>query len=133
MDDPFLPPYNTICGIYCIYRKSILEVLSGKITSFNSYKFKTNFSSDKLIEEEDFEDVLDFAIFVVISSEDSEYISHYFIGGDSERLNSILNICLGYPQAENQKILNNTLKHFNKDIVAVENMEYLDNILNEHP
>lgn len=110
----------------------ILDVLNNNIVSFDNYEFETAFSSDKLIKEEDFEDVLDFATLVVVASEDNEHISRYFIGGASKKLNSILNVCLGFPKMINEKFFNNTIKLFNEDVVAVENMGYLKNILNEN-
>ncbi|SDN64319.1 hypothetical protein [Alkalicoccus daliensis] len=131
MEDPFIPPDKTILGVYCIYRKSVLYVLDGSINSFNTPEFKTAFSADRLIKEEELEYVLDFAPLVIVASEDSTYISQYFIGGSSKKLDSILNVCLGYPKITSKKHVNNILKPFNEDIVTVENMGYLPNILNE--
>ncbi len=131
MDDPFIPPYETICGVYCIYRRSILDVLRGRIMSFESYEFKTAFTADKLIEEQHVEDVLDFATFVVIASADKDVMSHYFIGGDCEKLNSILNVCSGYPKGTNEKTFSHAIQRFKKDITTVENMGYLENIVHE--
>ena len=131
MEDPFIPSYDTICGVYCIYRKSVLDVLNGSITSFSSYEFETACSSDKLIIEEDVEDVLDFATVVIIASEDKKYMSHYFIGGNSKKLNSILNVCSGFPTSTNKNFFNHTTNRFKEDVSVVENMGYLKNILNE--
>lgn len=131
MEDPFIPSYDTICGVYCIYRKSVLDVLNGSITSFSSYEFETACSSDKLIAEENVEDVLDFATVVIIASEDKKYMSHYFIGGNSKKLNSILNVCSGFPTSANNKFFNHTTNRFKEDVSVVENMDYLKNILNE--
>lgn len=131
MEDPFIPSYDTICGVYCIYRKSVLDVLNGSITSFSSYEFETACSSDKLIAEENVEDVLDFATVVIIASEDKKYMSHYFIGGNSKKLNSILNVCSGFPTSANNKFFNHTTNRFKEDVSVVENMGYLKNILNE--
>jgi hypothetical protein len=131
MEDSFIPSYDTICGVYCIYRKSVLDILNGSITSFSSYEFETACSSDKLITEENVEDVLDFATMVIIASEDKKYMSHYFIGGNSKKLNSILNVCSGFPTSANKKNSNHTINCFKEDVSVVENMDYLENILNE--
>lgn len=131
MEDPFIPSSDTICGVYCIYRKSVLDVLNGSIASFSSYEFEIACSSDKLIIEGNVEDVLDFATMVIISSEDKKYLSHYFIGGNSKKLNSILNVCSGFPTSANKKLLNHTINRFKEDVSVVEDMDYLNNILNE--
>lgn len=54
------------------------------------------------------------------------------MGGSSERLNSILNVSLGFPQNTNPKYhKKNTVSVFNEDIRIVEDMGYLDNIIKE--
>lgn len=131
MEDPFLPSSDTICGVYCIYRKSVLDVLNGNIAFFSSYEFEAACSSDKLITEEYVEDVLDFATVVIIASEDKKYMSHYYIGGNSKKLNCILNVCSGVTKIANKKNFSHTIKRFKEDVSVVENMDYLKNILNE--
>lgn len=122
MEDPFVPPYETICGVYCVYRKSILDLLKGKISSIDGYDFKGVFSKDKLLTAENVEGVLDMATFVVIASEDSTYMSHYFIGGDADKLNSILNVGFGHPNALNEQASNRSIKRFEQDVLIVEKM-----------
>ncbi|UKS57463.1 hypothetical protein [Exiguobacterium acetylicum] len=122
MEDPFIPPVETIVGVYCVYRKSILDLLKGKISSVNSYDFKGTFSKDKLLTAENVEGVLDMATFVVIASEDNTYLSHYFIGGDAEKLNSILNVCFGHPNLVEDQASKRSIKRFEQDVLTVEKM-----------
>lgn len=125
MEDPFVPPYETICGVYCVYRKSFLDLLKGKISSVDGYDFKVAFSKDKLLTAENVEGVLDMATFVVIASEDNTYLSHYFIGGDAEKLNSILNVCFGHP---NEHASKRSVKRFEQDVLIVEKMGCMEMI-----
>ncbi|KOP29080.1 hypothetical protein ADM98_09210 [Exiguobacterium sp. BMC-KP] len=122
MEDPFVPPYETILGVYCVYRKSILDLLKGKIISVDSYDFKGAFSKDKLLTIEDVEGVLGMATFIVIASEDNTYMSHYFIGGDAEKLNSILNVCFGHPNKSDEHASKRSIKRFEQDVLIVEKM-----------
>ncbi len=39
LEDPFVPPVETIVAVYCVYRKSILDLLQGRIASIESYDF----------------------------------------------------------------------------------------------
>lgn len=131
MEDPFVPPVETIVGVYCVYRKSILDLLKGKISSVDGYDFKEAFSKDKLLTAENVEGMLDMATFVVIASEDSTYMSHYFIGGDSDKLNSILNVCFGHPNALNEPASNRSIKRFEQDVLIVEKMGFMKLLRNE--
>ena len=131
MEDPFVPPVETIVGVYCVYRKSILDLLKGKISSVDGYDFKEAFSKDKLLTAEDVEGVLDMATFVVIASEDNTYMSHYFIGGDSDKLNSILNVCFGHPNALIKPSSNRSIKRFEQDVLIVEKMGFMKLLRNE--
>jgi hypothetical protein len=131
MNDPHIPDLQEIYGIYCIYRKSILGILQNKYSSFDSYEFNQALLSDRSISNGDFEDVLDFSILVIIASKDNKHISNYYMGGTLERLNSILNVSLGFPQNTNPKYHKNTVSVFNEDIRIVEDMGYLDNIIKE--
>ncbi|MFH7819152.1 hypothetical protein [Neobacillus thermocopriae] len=131
LKDPYIPDFSEIYGIYCVYSKSILGLLNNKYSSFDSYEFNTDQQKEKKILSEEFEDVLDISTIVVISSIDGVYISNYYIGGSAERLNSILNLCLGFPKQTEAKYYKNTISLFIKDISIVEKMGYLDNILNE--
>jgi len=131
MEDPFVPPYDTIRGVYCVYRKLILDLLKGKISSVDGYDFKEAFSKDKLLSAENVEGVLDMATFVVIASEDSTYMSHYFIGGDAEKLNSILNVCFGHPNLVEDQASKRSVKRFEQDVLTVEKMGYMELLRNE--
>jgi hypothetical protein len=131
MKDPYIPDLQEIYGVYCIYRKSIFGILENKYRSFDSYEFNQATLKDRSIQEEDFEDVLDFSLLVIIASKDNKYISNYYMGGSSERLNSLLNVCLGYPQNTNPKYHGNTISVFTKDVEIVKDMGYLDNVIKE--
>ncbi|KQS18754.1 hypothetical protein ASF99_02390 [Exiguobacterium sp. Leaf187] len=131
MEDPFVPPIETIVGVYCIYRKSILDLLKGRIASIESYDFQKVSANDKLLTAEDVEGVLDMATFVVIASEDNTYMSHYFIGGDAEKLNSILNVCFGHPNLIDDRSTERSIKRFEQDVLIVEKMGFMKLLRNE--
>ncbi|EZP61361.1 hypothetical protein [Exiguobacterium sp. RIT341] len=131
MEDPFVPPVETIFGVYCIYRKSILELLQGRIFNIDSYDFQKASAKDKFLTAEDVEGVLDMATFVVIASEDKAYMSHYFIGGDTEKLNSILNVCFGHPNLLADQASKRSIKRFEQDVLIVEKIGCMKLLRNE--
>ncbi|WP_052169368.1 hypothetical protein [Exiguobacterium sp. ZWU0009] len=131
LEDPFVPPVETIVAVYCVYRKSILDLLQGRIASIESYDFQNASVKDKLMTAESIEGVLDMATFVVIASEDNTYMSHYFIGGDSEKLNSILNVCFGHPNLIDDRSTERSIKRFEQDVLIVEKMGLIKLLRNE--
>jgi len=131
LKDPFVPPVETIVAVYCVYRKSILDLLQGRIASIESYDFQNASVKDKLMTAESIEGVLDMATFVVIASEDNTYMSHYFIGGDSEKLNSILNVCFGHPNLIDDRSTERSIKRFEQDVLIVEKMGLIKLLRNE--
>lgn len=131
LEDPFVPPVETIVGFYCVYRKSILDLLQGRIASIESYDFQKGSAKDKLLTAEGVGGVLDMAIFVVIASEDNTYMSHYFIGGEAEKLNSILNVCFGYPNLVDDQSTKRYIKRFEQDVLIVEKMGFMKLLRNE--
>ncbi|QZY88239.1 hypothetical protein [Exiguobacterium acetylicum] len=131
LEDPFVPPIETIVGVYCIYRKSILYLLQGRIASIESYDFQNASVKDKLLTAESVEGVLDMATFVVIASEDDTYMSHYFIGGDAEKLNSILNVCFGHPNLIDDRSTERFIKRFEQDVLIFEKMGFMKLLRNE--
>lgn len=131
MEDPFVPPVETIFGVYCVYQKSILDLLQGRISSIDSYDFQKASAKDKLLTAEDFEVVLDMATFVIIASEDKAYMSHYFIGGDTEKLNSILNVCFGHPNLLADQASKRSIKRFEQDVLIVEKIGCMKLLRNE--
>ncbi|WP_149427283.1 MULTISPECIES: hypothetical protein [Exiguobacterium] len=131
LGDPFVPPIETIVGVYCVYRKSILDLLQGRIASIESYDFQKASANDKLMTAESVEGVLDMATFVVIASEDDTYMSHYFIGGDAKKLNSILNVCFGHPNALDEQASKHSIKRFEQDVLIVEKMGFMKLLRNE--
>ncbi|OAI87218.1 hypothetical protein AYO36_06680 [Exiguobacterium sp. KKBO11] len=131
LEDPFVPPIETIVGVYCVYRKSILDLLQGRIASIESYDFQNASVKDKLMTAESVEGVLDMATFVVIASEDDTYMSHYFIGGEAEKLNSILNVCFGHPNLIDEQASKHSIKRFEQDVLIVEKMGFMKLLRNE--
>lgn len=131
LGDPFVPPIETIVGVYCVYRKSILDLLQGRIASIESYDFQRASAKDKLLTAESVEGVLDMATFVVIASEDDTYMSHYFIGGEAEKLNSILNVCFGHPNLIDDQSTKRCIKRFEQDVLIVEKMGCMKLFRNE--
>lgn len=131
MEDPFVPPVELIFGVYCVYLKSILDLLQGRISSIDSYDFQKASAKDKFLTAEDVEGVLDMATFVVIASEDKAYMSHYFIGGDTEKLNSILNVCFGHPNLLADQASKRSIKRFEQDVLIVEKIGCMKLLRNE--
>ncbi|WP_290722227.1 MULTISPECIES: hypothetical protein [Exiguobacterium] len=131
LEDPCVPPVETIVGVYCVYRKSILDLLQGRISSIDSFDFQKVFVKDKLLTAEGVEGVLDMATFVVIASEDTTYMSHYFIGGEAEKLNSILNVCFGHPNLIDDQSTKRCIKRFEQDVLIVAKMGFMKLLRNE--
>ncbi|KTR27056.1 hypothetical protein SZL87_16045 [Exiguobacterium indicum] len=131
LEDPFVPPIETIVGVYCVYRKSILDLLQGRIASIESYDFQNASANDKLMTVEGVDGVLDMATFVVIASEDDTYMSHYFIGSEAEKLNSILNVCFGHPNLIDDQSTERSIKRFEQDVLIVEKMGFMKLLRNE--
>ena len=131
LEDPFVPPVETIFGVYCVYLKSILDLLQGRIASIESYDFQNASVKDKLMTAESIEGVLDMATFVVIASEDNTYMSHYFIGGEAEKLNSILNVCFGHPNLIDDQSTKRCIKRFEQDVLIVAKMGFMKLLRNE--
>lgn len=102
LEDPHIPDFQEICGIYCIYSKSILDFLNNKYCVEFPQK-------ERSVPSEDFDYVLDSSTIVVISSKDGMHISDYYIGGRAKRLESILNVCLGSPTSKEMEFLDNLL------------------------
>lgn len=131
LEDPLVPPIETIVGVYCVYRKSILDLLQGRIASIESYDFQNASANDKLLTVEGVDGVLDMATFVVIASEDNTYMSHYFIGSEAEKLNSILNVCFGHPNVIDEQASKHSIKRFEQDVLIVEKMGFMKLLRNE--
>lgn len=117
---------NLIQGVYIIYKKSILELLEGRIRSIHSFEFMNAKKKDRTISEEDFEYVLDVATVVVIASE-SSVLTKYFYGGTAGKLDHIFHLCLGYSNEDKEN-----LQQFMNDIKIVEQMGLLEKIIGNH-
>ena len=125
LNDPFIPPIEDIYGVYCIYQKSTMELLEGKISSIHSSEFNQRLKSDHTITADDLECILDACLFVVISAnQDAEFV-HYFIGGASNVLEDILRISTG-GSSMSPATFSNSLK-------TVISLEYIDNLISEIP
>ncbi|MFX0564602.1 hypothetical protein [Bacillus pumilus] len=113
--------------MYVIYKKSILNLLEGRIRSIHSHEFMNAKKKDRAISKEDIEYVLEMATVVVLASENSGVLTNYFYSGVGERLDRIFNICLGY-SSDLQKTENKVrLQRFMNDIKIVEEMGLLEN------
>lgn len=82
--------------MYVIYKKSILNLLEGRMSSIHSNEFINAKKKDRTISEENIEYVLEMATVVVLASENNGELTNYFYSGFGERLDSIFNLCLGY-------------------------------------
>lgn len=129
LDDVYCPATDSIKGVYVIYKKSILELLEGRIDSIHSYEFLNASNRERMISEEDIEYVLDTAAVVVLASKDDETLSTYFIAGTVDKLNSILHLCQGYSKDFEDKKFKNSLQRFITDIKIVEQMGLLEELI----
>ncbi|WP_339200757.1 hypothetical protein [Peribacillus sp. FSL P2-0133] len=127
--DPYAPEMKLIKGVYLIYNKTILELLTGKIHSINSYEFRCPKKKNRKISDTDIEYALDMATIVVLASTNNKILTTYFISGSAEKLNSILNLCIGYSKDLEYDEYKASLQNFKNDIEIVSQMGLLDKIL----
>ncbi|HEY4602261.1 MAG TPA: hypothetical protein VIG73_13425 [Cerasibacillus sp.] len=128
LNDPYCPDMRLIQRVYIIYKKSILELLEGKISSIHSYEFMETIKKDRTISVEDIEYVLETATVVVLASENDGVLTSYFYSGLGEKLDSIFNLCLGYSKELEKTEYKNSLQRFVNDIKMVEQMGLLEKI-----
>ncbi|WP_144474217.1 hypothetical protein [Bacillus pumilus] len=128
LQDPYCPDKSHIHSVYVIYKKSILDLLEGRIHSIHSHEFINANKKDRTISKEDIEYVLEMATVVVLASENSGVLTNYFYSGVGERLDRIFNICLGY-STDLQKENKLSLERFMNDMKIVEQMGLLEKIL----
>ncbi|OIJ14374.1 hypothetical protein BKP37_08485 [Anaerobacillus alkalilacustris] len=122
MDDPYAPEIELVKGVYVINKKAILELLEGRIHSINSYEFNILKKKSRNISDEDIEYVLEMATVVVLASEKNQTLTTYFIAGTGEKLNSILNLCLGYSKDLENNKFKLSLQNFIDDVEVVKQM-----------
>ena len=129
LDDYYAPEMKLIKGVYVIYKKSLLELLEGRIHSINSYEFTKSKKKDRTISDEDIEYVLGMATIVVLASENDQILTKYFTAGLGGKLNSILNLCLGYSKDLEVNKFKASLQNFLNDIELVKQMGLLQTII----
>ncbi|MFN7252912.1 MAG: hypothetical protein ACK4M9_19390 [Anaerobacillus sp.] len=129
LDDPYAPEIELVKGVYVIYKKAILEFLEGRIHSINSYEFNSLNKKNRTISDEDLEYVLEMAAVVVLASEKNHTLTQYFIAGTGEKLNSILNLCLGYSKDLENNKFKISLQNFIDDVEVVKQMGLLEKII----
>ncbi|MGG1864574.1 hypothetical protein ABEP22_00390 [Bacillus safensis] len=128
LQDPYCPDKSHIHSVYVIYKKSILNLLEGRIRSIHSHEFMSAKKKDRTISKEDIEYVLEMATVVVLASENNGVLTNYFYSGNGERLDSIFNICLGYSTDLQKKEHKVSLQRFMNDIKIVEQMGLLEKL-----
>lgn len=69
------------------------------------------------------------ATVVVLASKNDQVLTTYFIAGSGEKLNSILNLCLGYSKDLEDNKFENSLQNFLSDIEVVKQMGLLEEII----
>ena len=129
LDDHYAPEMKLIKGVYVIYKKTLLELLEGRIHSINSYEFTNSKKKDRTISDEDIEYVLGMATIVVLASENDQILTTYFTAGLGGKLNSILNLCQGYSKELEDKKFKASLQNFFNDIEVVKQMGLLEEII----
>ncbi|WP_144557733.1 hypothetical protein [Bacillus pumilus] len=131
LQDPYCPDKHHIHSVYVIYKKSILNLLEGRVRSIHSHEFMTANKKDRTISIEDIEYVLEMATVVVLASEDSGILTNYFYSGVGERLDCIFNLCLGYSSDLQKKENKVSLQQFMNDIKIVEEMGLLEKLMSK--
>ncbi|RAP19083.1 hypothetical protein C2W59_01326 [Bacillus pumilus] len=126
LQDPYCPDKSDIHSLYVIYKKSILNLLEGRIRSIHSHEFMTAKKKDRTIFIEDIEYVLEMATVVVLASENNGILTNYFYSGVGERLDCIFNLCLGYSSDLQKKENKVSLQRYMNDIKIVEEMGLLE-------
>ncbi|MFX0112489.1 hypothetical protein [Bacillus pumilus] len=126
LQDPYCPDKHHIHRVYVIYKKSILNLLEGRIRSIHSHEFISAKKKDRTISKEDIEYVLEMATVVVLASENNGILTNYFYSGVGERLDRIFNLCLGYSSDLQKKENKVSLQRFMNDIKIVEEMGLLE-------
>lgn len=131
LNDPFCPDVSVIQGVYVIYKQSILQLLEGRFQSIDSYEFKETKRKESTILACDIEYVLQMATVVVLASESESdgVLTSYFYSGVAEKLDSILNLCIGYSNELENKKYKHSLRAFMNDIKIVERMGLLERII----
>src|SRR5699024_2452747 len=129
LNDPFCPDKNIIYGVYIIYKQSLIQLLEGKIQSIENDRFKEMKKKDATISLEDIEYILDIATVIVLASERGNLLTNYIYSGTGEKLDSILNLCIGYSEELENKKYRHSLQRFKNDIKMVERMGLLHRIL----
>src|SRR5699024_9327695 len=129
LNDPLCPDKNIIYGVYIIYKQSIIQLLEGKIHSIQNDRFKEVKKKDATISLEDIEYILEIATVIVLASEGGDILTSYFYSGTGEKLDSILNLCIGYSKELESKKYRHSLQRFKNDIKMVERMGLLHRIL----
>ncbi|MDM5297237.1 hypothetical protein QUF51_03550 [Bacillus pumilus] len=85
LHDPYCPDKSLIQGVYVIYKKSILNLLEGRISSIHSVEYFHTKKKDRTITEENIEYVLEIATVVVLASENNEVLTKYFYSGSKDK------------------------------------------------
>ncbi|AHL70628.1 hypothetical protein BW16_04070 [Bacillus pumilus] len=129
LQDPYCPDKHHIHSVYVIYKRSILNLLEGRIRSIHSHEFMTAKKKDRTISIEDIEYVLEIATVVVLASENNGILTNYFYSGVGQRLDCIFNLCLGYSTDLQKKEHKVSLQRFMDDIKIVEEMGLLEKIV----
>ncbi|MCM3037020.1 hypothetical protein M3579_13710 [Bacillus pumilus] len=126
LQDSYCPDKHHIHRVYVIYKKSILNLLEGRIRSIHSHEFISAKKKDRTISKEDIEYVLEMATVVVLASENNGILTNYFYSGVGERLDCMFNLCLGYSSDLQKKENKVSLQRFMNDIKIVEEMGLLE-------
>ncbi|MGG5181001.1 hypothetical protein ACQYAC_17150 [Bacillus sp. MM09(2025)] len=126
LQDPYCPDKSDIHSVYVIYKRSILNLLEGRIRSIHSYEFINAKKKDRTISKENIEYVLEMATVVVLESEHSGVLTNYYFSGVGERLDCIFNLCLGYSSDLQKKENKVSLQRCMNDMKIVEEMGLLE-------
>lgn len=126
LQDSYCPDKHHIHRVYVIYKKSILNLLEGRIRSIHSHEFISAKKKDRTISKEDIEYVLEMATVVVLASENNGILTNYFYSGVGERLDCMFNLCLGYSSDLQKKENKVSLQRFMNDLKIVEEMGLLE-------
>ncbi|MBM7702076.1 hypothetical protein [Metabacillus iocasae] len=124
--DPFMPVREKICGIYVIYKKSILALLQGKVQHRYGLDFALVKEKDVELSLDDAESALFIGALVVVETTNHKQISSCFIGGSADRLYHLVKIFAGLPSISREDFDEKELQSFISSLHVVKSMGFLN-------
>ncbi|MEN2767864.1 hypothetical protein [Ornithinibacillus xuwenensis] len=125
LQDPYIPKREKICGVYGIYKKSILSVLEGEVENINGIDFAMKKQKDVTLSIDDVETILEVGILVILEKDDQKHVSGAFIGGNAGKLYNLIDVFRGLPPLTHSKDDIISLRKFMSSLDTVNRMGFL--------